>query len=133
MKRSEAIEQYRAKIEAAMVEKYRTVIGCRGQLQYGIYVWSDGDVKCLEDVQGGNSYWKTHDGGPYGLFYVTTIDAPCFDPWDAADHSAPEDDDEREKEEQELIDWYVDEYSQNVSDILDAIIDEAEQQEDEIT
>ena len=129
MKRSEIITKYEKDIKTEMVKCYRFVLDSFGRIQYKIYVWEDGEIECLEGVQGDNSYLKAKDSEPRELYYICTIDSPCFDPWDYSDHSAPEDETEREKEKQEIIDYIVDEYETNVSDVLDTIITEAEQEE----
>ena len=129
MKRSEALTRYYNKLTTSMVDHYRTVLECGGRIQYGIYVWEDGEIEILEDVQGGNSWLQARDYEPRELFYVCTIESPCFDPWDYADDSAPEDESARESEEANIIDWLVDEYESNASEILDIIITEAERDE----
>lgn len=130
MKKSEAIKKFYAEIKDAMVERYRIVLDCNGILQYKVYVWEDGQIECLEGPQGDNSFLQARDNEPRELYYVTTVDAPCFDPWDCTDHSAPDDEAEREAERAEIIDWCVDEYQTNGADaILDAAIDDAELEE----
>ena len=129
MKRSEIIAKYRKEIAAEMVQHYRTVLECSGRIQYKVYVWEDGELECLEGVQGDTSYLRPRDAEPRELYFVCTLSAACFDPWDFADHSAPEDESEREKEEAEIIDYLVDEYETGVFDVLDAVIEEAEQEE----
>jgi len=125
MKKTEAIEKFRKEIRDEMVDRYRKVLECNGQIQYQIYVWEDGEIEVLPGPQGDNSYLKAKDLEPRQLFYICTIKEPFFDPWDQADHAAPDDEDERDAEEAEIIDWLVDEYAENVSDLLDQIIREA--------
>ena len=129
MKESEIISTYRDSIEARMVELYRIVLNSDGRIQYKLYVWSDGELEALEDVQGGNSSLQARDGESRSLTYVTTIASPCFDPWDYADHPAPEDEDERCAEEAEIIDWLVDEYEEHVYDVVNEIISDLEREE----
>lgn len=129
MTRSDAIATYAADIKATMSECYKSVLECNGQLQYEIYVWEDGSIERLEQVQGDNSWLQVKDWEPRQLFYVTTIAAPCFDPWDYSDHAAPDDAEEREQERAEIIDWMVSDYSDNLSDVISSLIDEAEEQE----
>ena len=129
MKKSEAITKYSGDIAEIMVNRYRTVLECDGRIQYKIYVWEDGEIECMEGPQGDNSWLQAKNNEPRELFYVCTIDSPCFDPWDYSDHGAPEDDDEREAERSEIIDWLVNDYKDNVSDKLDEIIEEAEREE----
>lgn len=126
MKRSEIISENYKAITETMVSKYRAVLESNGAMQYQIYIWDDGEIECLEQVQGDNSYLQPREMEPRALHYVTTIEQPNFDPWDSADHSAPEDEQEREAEEKEIIDWLVQEYETNVGDELDNIISEAE-------
>ena len=126
MKRSEIISENYKAITEAMVSRYRTVLESNGRIQYKIYIWDDGEIVCLEQVQGDNSYLLHIEMEPRALYYVTTIEQPNFDPWDSADHSAPDDEQEREAEEKEIIDWLVQEYETNVGDELDNIISEAE-------
>ena len=129
MKRSEIIKNNYETITEAMLSMYRTVLESNGRIQYKIYFWDDGEIECLEQVQGDSGYLQPRDMGPRALHYVTTIEQPNFDPWDSADHSAPEDEQEREAEEAEIIDRLVQEYETNVSDELDIIIREAEMDE----
>lgn len=126
MKRSEIITNNYDAIKEAMVSMYRTVLESNGRIQYKIYIWDNGEIECLEQVQGDNGYLQPREMEPRSLYYVTTIEQPNFDPWDSADHSAPDDEQEREAEEQEIIDWLVQEYETNVVDELDNIISEAE-------
>lgn len=130
MKKSEAIMKYVDVIKREMIDCYRTVIDCDGKIQYKIYVWDDGEIEHLEGPQGDNSWLQAKDYEARKLYYVCTIDSPCFDPWDYADHSAPDDEDEREAERKEIIDYLVDEYGTNVSDVIDNIVSEAEMDEE---
>ena len=130
MKRSEAIEKYYDKIKADMVELYRSVIECDGRIQYGIYIWEDGELEHLEEVQGGTGWLKPRDYEPRELYYVTTIYVdPSFDIWDCSESGAPDDEDEREAMREEIIDWLVDDYKANVSDTLDSIIEDVKRRE----
>ena len=126
MKKSEVIRKYYDKIAEAMAEQYRIVLNSYGRIQESIYVWDDGSVTVLEDVQGGNMYYSAVNN----LTYVCTSEEPCFDPWDYADHGAPDDPDEREEEGAEIIEWLVDEYERNIADVIDPIIEEAERDEE---
>ena len=124
------MKRYADKIEDAMVQRYRDVIAANGSIQYKIYIWDDGEIECLEQPQGDSGYLKANELESRALYYVTTIDAPCFDPWDCVDHSAPEDEQEREEELREILEWLSDEYEQNVHDALMDLIVEAEQEEE---
>lgn len=129
MKKSEIIRENLKDISEAMIERYRIVLKCHGQVQYKIYIWEDGEIECLEGPQGDNTRLAPRQNETRNLYYVTTVDHPFFDPWDLADHSAPDDDAEREAEEAEIIDWCVDSYEEALPDKLDAIIAEAEDEE----
>lgn len=129
MKRSEIITRHYKEIADAMVEHYRSVIESDGRIQYKIYVWDDGTLEYLCGPQGDNSWLKPRDMEPRELFYVDTIDAPFFDPWDYTDHAAPDDEAEREAEREEIIDYLVQQYETNIADVLDNIIDDAERDE----
>ena len=120
MKRSEAIETFRKTISEELINRYRSVLECDGRIQYKVYVWEDGEIECLSGPQGDNSWLQAKDTEPRELFYVCKVDSPFFDPWDCADHSAPDDEEEREKERAEIIEWLVDQYAEQ----LDAIIEE---------
>lgn len=122
MKTSEAIIKYQDEIKSTMIEKYRSVLNCNGSIQYKVYVWEDGNIECLEGTQGDNTYLVPKDPDK-NLFYVCTVSAPYFDPWDYTDHSAPDNETERETERQEIIEYLVNEYESNISDIIDTILD----------
>ena len=123
MKTSEAIIKYADAIKSEMVNRYRTVLECDGRIQYKIYVWDDGEIEVMECVPGDNSYLVPKSAETRQLFHVCTVSEPNFDPWDCADHSAPEDEDERESERAEIIDYLMRDYEDRVSDILDATLD----------
>ena len=125
MKRSEVLEKYRDKIMAAMVSNYRTVITYHGSVQEDIYVWDDGEIIEHEEVQGSNGQLVPSEAETRELFFVCCIEMPYYDPWDGTIDGPPDDEDEREREEKELIDYEVTEYESNVSDYLDEIIAEA--------
>ena len=130
MKHSEIIHKYYNEIAAAMVEKYRDVVECDGRIQYQIYIWEDGELEYLQDVQGGNSWLKARDAEPRQLVLVDTIDVgPGFDVWDYSESGKPDDDDEAEQMRDEIIDWLVESYEEGVYDRLDGIIKEFEQAE----
>ena len=133
MKKSEIIRKYAGDTRDAMVERYRTVLECNGSVQYKVYVWEDGEIECQEGPQGDNGYLAPRSGESRELYYIGTVSAPYFDPWDLTDHAAPDNEDERETERQEIIDWAVDDYRENGADaLIDAAIETAEQEEDEI-
>ena len=130
MKLSEAMVKYREKIEPEMVKCYRDVLENYGRIQYDIYVWEDGEIVVHEDVQGGNAELVPGDGATRELFCVACVKMPFYDPWDGADHGRPEDEEEAEREEKELIDYEVEEYEYALSDhIYDEMVAEAKQDE----
>ena len=131
MKKSEVITKFYADILDAMKKRYRTVVECNGRVQYKIYVWEDGEIECLEGVQGDTCYLKPRSMETRELYYVCTVGGQYIDYWDFSDHSAPEDDAEREAEEQEIIEWLVGEYDNDGAEIeLDNAIEEAERAEE---
>lgn len=125
MTKIEVIKKYSDSIKNEMVDRYSSVLDSFGRIQYQIYIWDDGEIECLEGVQGDNSYLKAKDSETRNLYYVCTVSAPNFDPWDYSDHAAPDNETERETERTEIIDYLVDEYKQNLPDVFDAIIEEA--------
>lgn len=130
MKRSEVLEKYRDKIEAAMVSNYRTVLESYGRVQESIYIWDDGEIVEHEDVEGGNSWLEPTESADREFFFVDTIKMPFYDPWDGAIDAPPEDEEEREHMEKEIIDYEVEEYESALSDyIYDEMIAEAKQDE----
>ena len=129
MKRSEAITQHREAIAKEMIEDYRIVLNASGRIEYKIYIWDDGEIEYMQVPQGDTGYLVPRDAETRDLFFVTTVASPYFDPWDVADHAAPDDKDVREAERKEIIDYMVDEYTSNLSDLIDQIIEGAEQDE----
>ena len=130
MKQSEVIEKFRSVIASAMIERYKDVLECNGRIQYKLYIWEDGEIVCQEGVQGDNAYLVPGEAADRELFYVTTISQPFFDPWDNADHSAPEDETEREKERAEIIAYVMDEYAACVDELIDRRVREAQEEEE---
>lgn len=129
MERSEVISMYRDQIMVHMVKDYRSVLECNGRIQYQLYIWEDGEIEELEDVHGSTGYLQPRDAEPRALFYVGKVACPYFDPWDCTDHSAPEDEAERERERMEIINWCMEEYESAIDEKLDEIIDEAKSEE----
>ena len=131
MKKSEIISSNYNKIIDVMVDRYEDVLNSGGRVQYKLFVWEDGEIECLEGCQGDTSYLRPKQNESRELYYVCTIDAPYFDPWDMTDHSAPDDEEEREREKHEIIDCLVDEYRREGADaLLAATIEEAEMSEE---
>ena len=128
MKTSEIIKKYRTEITSEMVDCYRSVLNSDGGIQYKIFIWDDGKIERLEQVQGDNSWLQAKDGS---LHYITTISSPCFYAGDYTDDPEPDDEAERETWRQAVIEYLVDEYSrEGVSDAMDVIIDDAERDEE---
>lgn len=125
MKKTEIILANYAAIVAAMIEHYQTVIACEGRLQYDIYIWSDGELDILEQFQGGNSYLRPVDGETRNLYYVTTVGGQLCNIWDLAWETPPEDPDELKTAEEEITAWLLDEYRNNIDDVMDRIIEDA--------
>lgn len=129
MKKSEVLLKYADEIKAVMTERYRTVLECDGKIQYKIYIWSDGAIEVLEGVQGDNFGLYRKSCEPRELYFVTTVSAAGFNPWDYVDsRDIPEDDAEREWMRKEIIEWAVGEYAEAE---LANRIDEADLEEQE--
>lgn len=132
MEKSEIITKFRKEIAEAMTDRYQVVLESEGRIQYKIYCWEDGEIEMLEGCQGDNTWLQPKSGEPRELFCIATVSAPCFYAFDYTDEPEPDDDDEREKMRGEIIEYLVDEYRrEGVSDALDAILDEAEQEEED--
>lgn len=129
MKTSEAIKKYQPEIMETMSEKYRYVLESEGRLQYKIYVWEDGVIECLEGVQCDNCYLQAKDHETRTLFYICTVSAPGFNIWDASGESAPENEQEAEEMAKSVIDACMEEYTDSLPDVVDALIHEAEDDE----
>ena len=127
MKRAEIITTYRKQIEQEMVTCYRAVLESNGRIQYGIYIWEDGEIELLEGAQGDNTWLQAKDWETRKLFPVITIASPYFNAFDFTDDPEPEDDSEKETARQQIVDYLVDEYErEGASDALDAVLSEAE-------
>lgn len=131
MKKSEVINKYRNVIADIMVECYNSVLESYGRIQYKVYIWEDGVIDTLEQVQGDNAYLVPKDREPRELYYVTTVDSPCFDPWDYADEAAPDDEAVREQMERIIIAGLVDDYNTCVHDIIWQVIEDAKRWEEQ--
>lgn len=130
MTSSEIILKNSEKLKEKMVELYRSVLNCSGEIQYKLYVWEDGVIQYLEGAQGDNSRLYAKSWEARKLVYVDTIEYPFFNVWDNVPDGMPDDPAEAEQVKQETIDWLVDGYEETVSDRLDAIIREYEQDDD---
>ena len=127
MKRSEIISKYRDSISDTMRVLYRSVLESDGRIQYKLYVWEDGELELLEEPQGGNDDLQPRRHEPRELFYVDTITEG--NPWDYVNDSVPDDDDERDKYYNELLDFLAGSYHFGLPGRIDDIIAEAEREE----
>lgn len=127
MKKFDVIEKYWDKIGNAMGDAYEHVLNCDGRVQVSIYIWEDGEIQTLEDVQGSNSYLVPKDWESRELFFITTIEAPFFDVFDYVDYTdIPDDEDAREREAEETLKYLIEDYRHGgVWDKLAAIKEDA--------
>lgn len=128
MKKSEVITRFAPAIEAAMVDCYRSVLRYDGQIQYGVYVYSDGTVRTIEQVQGDNARLAKDENDPRELYYVTTVSAPGVDVFDLAGIvDIPETEEEEEVAKAEAIEWLVEDYeAAGADEALESVIRNAE-------
>ena len=120
----------KSEIIAAMADAYKTVLNNRGTVQEDIYIWSDGEIRIQEETQGSSTYLVPGPASDRELFFITTIDAPFFDPWDGCPDPAPDDPAEREAAEQKYIAELVEEYEADAApEILDTVITDAKDEE----
>ena len=130
MKKSEIIKTHQDELEEKMIECYKAVVESWGKIQIKVYIWTDGDIDCFEEVQGDNAYYVPRNGDDRDLYHVATIASPCLDLWDYYDDPIPDDENEREAAEAEVVEYLVDGYRENIHDTLDWIIREAKTEED---
>jgi len=128
MKRSEALKKYAAVITEKLPALYRETMESFGRVQYAVYVWEDGELQILEQVHGDNSYLIPKDGEPRELFYICTISG--YNVWDTFSDSVPDSEAEKADMEAGLIDDQVQNYKENLSDLLYSIQQEAEEEEE---
>lgn len=117
------VESKREEIEATMQECFESVLEANGANQFTIYLWDNGDIQVLEDVQGSHSRLVPREGYDHELFKIVTISIPCFDWRDYCSEHIPDADDEPEAYEQlreDTIEWYKEDY--NPSELLDEIL-----------
>lgn len=129
-KKFEIIRAHLSEIKDAMITRYRTVINCRGRIQYRLYIWEDGEIEALEQVQGDHTYLAPLSGETRELYYIFTVAAPGYDPRDQITDPLPDSEEEQEALFEEVDAWMVDEYKDGLDDVLDVILEEAEQEED---
>ena len=127
MKQTEVITSNKDAIIDAMKSAYRAVLHSDGRIAVQIYIWEDGELETLEDVQGSTSWLQARDAEPRRLYYVTTVDAgPCFDIWDASENGKPDDPDEAAALQDEITDWLMESYVESLPDLWDYIVTQAE-------
>ena len=129
MKKSEAIRKYYDAVRESMIDAYGHVIDSRGRVQYKVYVWEDGEIERLPGPQGDNSYLMPRVCETRQLYYITTVSEPCYDPRDQIADKLPDDEAECEKLFEETDAWMKESYAENIDDVLDNLIDDAEQEE----
>lgn len=124
MKKSEVLTKYAKEITEAMVRCYDAVLDSAGRLQYPVYIWSDGEIRTLEQVQGDATRLVPNESETRELYYVTTVaEAVGFDPWDVVFDGKPDDPAEAEAMEAEIMAFLREHYRNNVEMELDDIID----------
>lgn len=125
MKKSELIREHFAELAKVLAKHYETVADSEGRVQYKVYIWSDGEIQCLEQAQGDNSYLVPNDCETRELYYVTTVGGYRVDLADAAGLQGIETEDDH----REAVEFLVDAYKQELPDLLDELIYEAEREE----
>lgn len=128
MKKSEIILANQEAIADYLVSHYRTVMECHGSVQYDLYIWSDGELEGMQRVSGDSTWLAPRNGESRELYFVTKVTG--YNPWDLVDdHPVPEDDEQREAEEQDLITELVHAYKLNVYELIDSIVEDAKREE----
>jgi len=130
MKKSEIITRFAPALETEMVRCYRSVLESAGRIQYGLYIWSDGEVMAREQIQGDNVTVRPGESETRELYPVLTVSVPYADVFDLAGMTRPEDAEEADAAESEAIEWLVDQYaSEGASEQLESAIRDAEMEE----
>ena len=131
MRLSEAIRTYYDDIREELVNSYRIVLESDGKLQRSVYVWEDGEIEVLEDVQGSNSWLQPRRMETRKLFFVKCVAEPCFCWCDLCnEESIPDGEEERETLHRDAISWAVEDFEERLDDLLDTIIKSAKLQEE---
>ena len=125
MTKSELIRKHFAELAKVLAKHYETVVDSEGRVQYKVYIWSDGEIQCLEQAQGDNSYLVPNDCETRELYYVTTVGGYRVDLTDAAGLPGIETEDDH----RDAVEYLVDAYKQELPDLLDELIYEAEREE----
>lgn len=130
MSKIEVIENNREALAKEMVECYHAILKSGGGIRYDIYIWSDGEIEPLQLTSSGNGWLQAKESESRELYFVGTvkIDEFYFDPWDCYPDPKPEDEEEAEKIEEEIIDECVEDFDPD--EIIDEAIAQAEYDED---
>lgn len=127
LSQSECIEKYAEQIRHEMMKCYRKVLEADGRIQYKIYVYSDGEVLAVEQVQGDIMYLYPNDWEQRQMYFVLTVDAPFVNVLEEAGVTPPEFEEDLEEARRDAIDWLVDEYeSDGAEEHLNSVLREAE-------
>jgi len=129
--KAEVLRAHEIELLDTMMDKYEQVLHSEGRVQYAIYIWEDGEIQCLEQAQGDNSYLQPRDNESRELYYVTTVGGQYVYLWDCSEVPPPDDSEERKEMENEIVGWLMDEYRDTVDYVLDDIIAEAAWEEEE--
>jgi len=115
MTKKEIIKKYYDELKREIIDCYRCVLKCWiGGIQYQVYIWEDGEIEFLETTSGSGCYLTPRSAEKRKLYYVCTVKETGFDPRDCCVEAWPEDEEEQEKIEAEIIeecvDWWVREW-----------------------
>lgn len=131
MTKAEVLSINRERIKDALTSAYEGVLIFEGSIQYAVYIWEDGEIVLYEQAQGDHSYMIPREMETRALYYIDTIGGSPINLWDCANEAPPEDADERQRMEDEIIAWLVDEYRQDLDERMDQLIDEAAMTDEE--
>lgn len=131
MTKFETMNIHRSSIEEALIDSYESVLRCAGTVQYAVYIWEDGEITLLQQAQGDHGYLIPRENETRALYYVETVGGSPIDLWDCANEAPPEDADERQRMEDEIIEWLVDEYRQGINDLMEQLLNEAAMTDEE--
>lgn len=125
MKKSEIVSNNYVSILDAIGTCYRDALEHDGSMQYGVYVWEDGEIEILPAVTGDSTYLVPKDCEPRQLVHVMTVGGNTCHYSDGLDGTETED--EITTWLDELAGQYLDE---QVEYDLDDVIEELKRQED---
>ena len=128
MTRKELIEKYYDELREEIIDCYRCVLKCwRTGINYQVYIWEDGEIEFLEQVNPDNGWLQPKQHETRELYYICTVSELGFDPWDCWVEFVPEDEDEFDKIEaeiiEEVVDWWVREGKEDEF-LKEAMVDE---------